>query len=618
MENNAISGAWYWDVAYLREMISNNSDLWHGIEVISTDGEDCDVGVTSPPGPVPLSRIASRGSSGGAVLEPLRINELTYGECCEEIDFGDDAGWTLDCDLLLVSMVNASADKYDLSPYCVTLQQLQQQLYQQGRRVKQQVEAGTCQSALDILEDKSPDQLLARYAMLCVLNKAVEKTLPFTELQKLPLHERFSRALTPLTVSEAKFRRHYPHIPFANTNTCYSGSQQTAGMQTYELLKRLVFTRSKIALWKESLALTTTPTRLPAESWEYPSDVPEFQVNSNAAKKLLDHIKNLKMCSRELSPLEQRLDQSLFGQMKRNFSRAGFAQTQMRRAYVHDLDLGQQRAFRIAEQGVYVDDSGGPYRAFFEHVLSAEVCELLELMVPCPNALNGRGRNQDKVVINTALFQETSGSPQLSTHFPDALTLYWFVGALSGIACRHGLLVPLSLPELIIKPLVGDALDIEDVFAVDAAYAADSRRLCEDCDRVDSSLVLSSTSDDPVEGPTVESGAGVPVSMSRRPRSYSEAECTHSLRVELKRLLKHAGYDTASATQIVKMSFSGYSALYSGSGLGSGFGSSPSAKNDSLRLRVQRALSVAHQRIQTTQCEALAAFLQVFSPLMTV
>ena len=71
---------------------------------------------------------------------------------------------------------------------------------------------------------------------------------------------------------------------------------------------------------------------------------------------------------------------------------------------------------------------------------------LLDLLVPCPNAVAELGENRDKFLLNPNLI---ANQPNIAQ---GALT---FLGKLIGMACRHNIMVPLSLPKLLWKPLVG-------------------------------------------------------------------------------------------------------------------------------------------------------------------
>ena len=126
----------------------------------------------------------------------------------------------------------------------------------------------------------------------------------------------------------------------------------------------------------------------------------------------------------------------------------------LRRSYVHMQDAGQRRSFFVKfTEGV--DDHGGPYRAAFETALGEESLELMDLFVPCDNALGNIGENKDQVVMNSSIAEKYSQSG-----------LYNHLGKLAGIACRHNILVALSLPRLIWKPLSGELLTNHDLSAV--------------------------------------------------------------------------------------------------------------------------------------------------------
>jgi hypothetical protein len=68
-------------------------------------------------------------------------------------------------------------------------------------------------------------------------------------------------------------------------------------------------------------------------------------------------------------------------------------------------------------------------------------------------------------------------SPLLPPLYPQHLAAFEFLGRLIGVALRTGVLLPLDLPALFWKPLVGDAPDRADLFEIDASVAAQVRRL---------------------------------------------------------------------------------------------------------------------------------------------
>jgi hypothetical protein len=80
------------------------------------------------------------------------------------------------------------------------------------------------------------------------------------------------------------------------------------------------------------------------------------------------------------------------------------------------------------------------------------------LLTPSANSKAELGENRDKYVFDPTM-----------TANPEGLPLYTHLGKLLGVACRHSIQVNLSLPKLIWKPLVGEALDLSDLDAVDRA-----------------------------------------------------------------------------------------------------------------------------------------------------
>ena len=133
----------------------------------------------------------------------------------------------------------------------------------------------------------------------------------------------------------------------------------------------------------------------------------------------------------------------------------------LRRSFVHMQDAGQARAFFVKLVGEGVDDQGGPYRAAFQTAIQEEAPELLNLLVPSPNGLAEVGDNRDKHMFSLSLAAD-----------PTYAQAYVHLGKLVGMACRHRILAPLSLPGIFWKALVGESLDTEcDLQSIDVSTA---------------------------------------------------------------------------------------------------------------------------------------------------
>ncbi|CAM9658554.1 unnamed protein product [Hapterophycus canaliculatus] len=139
----------------------------------------------------------------------------------------------------------------------------------------------------------------------------------------------------------------------------------------------------------------------------------------------------------------------------------------LRRSFVHMQDAGQPRAFYVRFKGEGVDDHGGPYRAVFQTAMGEEPSGLLGLLTPCPNGRNRFGPNQDKVLLDPRTPPAVAGGGA----DPARLSLFHHMGRLLGVAGRHRIHVPLALPSLVWKPLVGATLGAGDLEAVDKMLA---------------------------------------------------------------------------------------------------------------------------------------------------
>lgn len=144
-------------------------------------------------------------------------------------------------------------------------------------------------------------------------------------------------------------------------------------------------------------------------------------------------------------------------------------------------DAGQPRAFYVKFKGEGVDDHGGPYRAVFQTAMGEEPSGLLGLLSPCPNGRNRFGPNQDKLLLDPRSPPASSGGAGTTAASGGGaarggvdqarLSLFHHMGRLLGVAGRHRIHVPLALPSLVWKPLVGATLGAGDLEAVDKMLA---------------------------------------------------------------------------------------------------------------------------------------------------
>jgi E3 ubiquitin-protein ligase HERC1 len=131
---------------------------------------------------------------------------------------------------------------------------------------------------------------------------------------------------------------------------------------------------------------------------------------------------------------------------------------------LNDLDPSSlrstSRAFTVRLTGEGATDSGGPYRESLSHMCSDLQSDQLPLFIPCPNAQLaieevGIGKNRDKWI------------PKPSSTSATHLAMYEFVGKLMGVAIRTRTPIPLDLPSVVWKPLVGMNLNIDDLRDID-------------------------------------------------------------------------------------------------------------------------------------------------------
>ena len=109
------------------------------------------------------------------------------------------------------------------------------------------------------------------------------------------------------------------------------------------------------------------------------------------------------------------------------------------------------RAFEVKLEKEGAQDAGGPYQESMTQFCQDLKSKELGLFIPCSNAKEETGINQDKYVPCSN----------------EKLAQYRFVGMLIGMALRTRTNLDLSLPSVIWKPLVCQRLDRSDLEAID-------------------------------------------------------------------------------------------------------------------------------------------------------
>jgi hypothetical protein len=98
-------------------------------------------------------------------------------------------------------------------------------------------------------------------------------------------------------------------------------------------------------------------------------------------------------------------------------------------------------AIKVVFKGENVEGEGGPYRQFFTDISRELSHGAVPLFVPSPNAQAQVGDLRDRFV------------PRPSARSPTLLAMFAFLGRLMGVALRTGVVLPLSLPMFVWRPL---------------------------------------------------------------------------------------------------------------------------------------------------------------------
>jgi len=338
--------------------------------------------------------------------------------------------WSLADDEVIVKHLNTYSDKFDVDPLNISIRDFLTYL-----------------RSKNIFNDISITELDIRYSRICILNRSAEFALPFTDFDRL--RNPHKDALLLKTDIMEKTRENL----FPISNGLHSSFNSS-----FHRVKKLIFTRKKLMFWNQLIKKTTTRTVPNEEEYTRPHEMKEISINRIEATNLRSNP------SLDSLPFDSRLSKSIFGQLlnaTRHWEDRG-----LRRSYVHVQDAGQARTFFVKLIGEGADDQGGPYRAVFQTAIAEEASELLHLFTPCSNSSDGYGLNRDKLNFNPAFVGDE-----------DKLALYNFLGKLVGIACRHNIMVSLSLPSIVWKPLAQETLSFNDLAEIDAYFTQSLREI---------------------------------------------------------------------------------------------------------------------------------------------
>eukprot|EP01038_Epipyxis_sp_PR26KG_P005374 gene5374-7452_t len=348
------------------------------------------------------------------IITISKENNLEFNEFNDRLNSNK---WIMSDDEKICDVINCISFKYDLDPLRVSVADINKYI----------ISAAS-------LPDKNTLDIQARYVALCALNKAVATILPLVDFNN-------GDNRTGIIHTNINIFNYQSYSPVP--------SLLSSGSNIIEI-KNSIFTRTKLAFWNKAIKETTTPTGAPPDEYERPDDLREININRVEAKSVVKIKSNI--------IFSDRLRVSVFGQLMD--SMISWDERALRRAFIHMQDAGQARAFFVKFTGEGVDDQGGPYRAVYQTAVGEETHQLLELLIPCANAASDIAENRDKFVLNSSIINNPSG-PSVFTH----------LGKLIGLACRHNILVSLSLPKTIWKPLVKEILTSSDLRAVDTTIA---------------------------------------------------------------------------------------------------------------------------------------------------
>ncbi|NDD93257.1 hypothetical protein EBZ37_14400, partial [bacterium] len=254
------TGAWYWQQVELEELINSG---FVSFENLLDGATSTDAARTSTP------------RSPVVPTPPMPLSE--FSACAFPSAYSDSSSgavpWSLSEDVSLCEAINTFADKQGVDPMLLSSDQLE-----------------TFRCRMAILPSRGRAEIHARYAALCVLNRAAELVLPLSDLGV----QVGSNLLTD-TKYEFEMRRRL-NLP-----------ELTGPSQSLLDIKKVIFFRTKQHFWDLVLKKTTSATAEPPDEWDKPPDLREIRLNRLVARSL--------MSRKDSYPFAERLKRSVFGQL---------------------------------------------------------------------------------------------------------------------------------------------------------------------------------------------------------------------------------------------------------------------------------------------------------------
>ena len=456
-----LAGAWYWLRAELLELLNAQAVEFDNL----TSPAQAVPGAAIAPaiaGDVGTGSSASPGSNSPSSPHHRRqVRAVPYSAFCKLLlpSTAQGGPWTLAEDALLCQAVNSYADAAGVDPLRIHPERLEE------HRI-----------AVRLLPHRTAEQVQVRYSSLCLFNRAAAVVLPLVDIgvedrRVSPLCTTWALQL-PFSIGMQCMPRHGGSASVADSDNPCMLQMFVPSSRPLLDLKRLVYTRVKLAFWRLALKETTTPTAAPTDEYERPDSLSEFDLNRIVVGSLKGKTSNISAGTgaandvggaakpSDMLPFSKRLQVSIFGQLHKHLQ--SWDERSLRRSFVDQADAGQARAFFVRFVGEGVDDHGGPYRAALHAAVGEEAADFLRLLVPVPNGQSEDGLNRDRLLFNPNL---------TSTLTADKRSLIGTLGMLLALSCRHDIQIPLSLSPFHWKALVGDSVCEADWAAVDSQAA---------------------------------------------------------------------------------------------------------------------------------------------------
>jgi hypothetical protein len=408
-------------------------------------------------------------------------------------EFLDPERWSPDIDKVLMSFLQDTAERENISPWDISSQRVCDSF--------RKIQLNFSRFVMDSVElshkwgisGPKRKAVLARLAVIRLYNHLLEHSLPLllpsvafaaTETQ-VPGEDLSFMCVSTAHSEPSSYIANAQGTTFAKQINYSSGSVEwpiynmswlsgrkspfrplplptcSPTGQLCSMSRNLIFSDLKRSHFWKILQSSTARVSKTDDDYDYPEDLPLVKLNRFKSFRAVEVAEQMHI------PGEDLILSSMFSQLWKELRQ--HAPEKLRISYTHPMDDGQSRTFKVRFEGEGVDDYGGPYREVFQ-----KICEELKIQDTVAASAEGVASCFLPVLHPTPNWNaEDCVERYKYTFLPSSrsglcLDLFQFLGQLVGMALRSKITLELPLASYIWKSVVREPLTDQDMASFDA------------------------------------------------------------------------------------------------------------------------------------------------------